>query len=347
MPVFSPLSPEESTLCKDFAFETGIPKHIVEKDFYTTRAIALVAALPVSPYFTRIFCGGTCLSKAYGLLSRMSEDVDFKLVPTDQGLALTDDVRKERLADFYKEVLAALKQEGVADDKIKHKQSESKKYLRFEIALPTDGVEGTALRDSLQIEFIYTSLQNESVEKPVQLMTDIKRGTQNPIAKVKAISVPEALAEKMIAFPRRLAEHHTRATEGELTPFAPGGRDGMKWDKNLVRHVYDVVTIAGSNPEFLNEALMLPLLEGIIKKDKSDFSSHEAFINNPRKELMRALKIAHDDERLANQYADFVSQMIYESERAPAWLTALGEFSNHLDRLTLAIEQRNDLGQEI
>jgi len=27
-----------------------------------------------------VFCGGTCLSKAHGLIERMSEDIDFKLV---------------------------------------------------------------------------------------------------------------------------------------------------------------------------------------------------------------------------------------------------------------------------
>jgi hypothetical protein len=53
---------------------------LVEKDLYVVRAIAAIAALDASPY-ARVFGGRTALARAHRLVQRMSEDVDFKIVP--------------------------------------------------------------------------------------------------------------------------------------------------------------------------------------------------------------------------------------------------------------------------
>jgi len=58
----------------------GISEFALEKDFMVTDALASLAAIN-NPDFELIFCGGTCLSKAYGLLDRVSEDVDIKAIP--------------------------------------------------------------------------------------------------------------------------------------------------------------------------------------------------------------------------------------------------------------------------
>jgi hypothetical protein len=53
----------------------------VAKDFAVLRAIRALAALDAAP-FALVFGGGTALARAHKLVRRMSEDVDFKLVPT-------------------------------------------------------------------------------------------------------------------------------------------------------------------------------------------------------------------------------------------------------------------------
>ena len=53
---------------------------LVEKDLQVVRAIAAVAAIDAAP-FTLVFGGGTALARAHKLVRRMSEDVDFKIVP--------------------------------------------------------------------------------------------------------------------------------------------------------------------------------------------------------------------------------------------------------------------------
>lgn len=64
----------------------GTPEQNVEKDFWVTWTLdALFNGLPAGhPRF--LFKGGTSLSKAYGLISRFSEDIDITVFPEDLGL---------------------------------------------------------------------------------------------------------------------------------------------------------------------------------------------------------------------------------------------------------------------
>ena len=53
---------------------------LVEKDLHVVRAIAALAAIDAAP-FALVFGGGTALARAHSIVRRMSEDVDFKIVP--------------------------------------------------------------------------------------------------------------------------------------------------------------------------------------------------------------------------------------------------------------------------
>jgi hypothetical protein len=60
------------------AEEYGVPEQFVEKDYYVTEALRIVAS-----HFPDqvVFKGGTSLSKGWGLIDRFSEDVDLFLNP--------------------------------------------------------------------------------------------------------------------------------------------------------------------------------------------------------------------------------------------------------------------------
>src|SRR5271167_4321830 len=81
----------------------GTPEQNVEKDFWVTWTLdVLFNGLPAGhPRF--LFKGGTSLSKAYGLISRFSEDIDITVFREDLGQAasvqeLTNMSRKKREA---------------------------------------------------------------------------------------------------------------------------------------------------------------------------------------------------------------------------------------------------------
>ncbi len=57
--------------------EINLPLPSIEKDWWVVQTLALVFQMEVAPYV--VFKGGTSLSKAWGLIERLSEDVDLAL----------------------------------------------------------------------------------------------------------------------------------------------------------------------------------------------------------------------------------------------------------------------------
>jgi hypothetical protein len=82
----------------------------VEKDFHVVRAIRALAALDAAP-FALVFGGGTALARAHKLVRRMSEDVDFKIVPTPAAPVSCNALHRERSA-LRDRVTAALQAAG-------------------------------------------------------------------------------------------------------------------------------------------------------------------------------------------------------------------------------------------
>lgn len=81
---------------------TALAEAVIEKDLLITEVLRTVVATD-SAGIQVVFCGGTCLSKAHGLIQRMSEDIDFKLVvPRD----LSRSARSRLLLSQFKKRLA-------------------------------------------------------------------------------------------------------------------------------------------------------------------------------------------------------------------------------------------------
>ena len=106
------LDPAELRAAQDhFGFLRTEP---VEKDWRVTQVIAALATLDATP-FRLVFAGGTCLARAYKLVQRMSEDVDFKVVPLDPA-PVSRGVRRKQLAALRDQVTAAISAAGFAID---------------------------------------------------------------------------------------------------------------------------------------------------------------------------------------------------------------------------------------
>lgn len=109
-------------LIKDTADAQGIDIRYVEKDYWITRSLGLLAQ---SPYADRVvFKGGTSLTKAYRLTQRFSEDIDVAVINADtlsqgqlkrlihhaahsmsDGLeAVTDDPSTRKTSAYYKQL---------------------------------------------------------------------------------------------------------------------------------------------------------------------------------------------------------------------------------------------------
>jgi predicted nucleotidyltransferase component of viral defense system len=79
------LSAPDQDLVLAIAAELGVDPSYVEKDWQAMRLVAAVAGVgygEVRP----VFAGGTSLSKAFGLIKRFSEDLDFRLALPEAGV---------------------------------------------------------------------------------------------------------------------------------------------------------------------------------------------------------------------------------------------------------------------
>ncbi|HEY4289201.1 MAG TPA: nucleotidyl transferase AbiEii/AbiGii toxin family protein [Puia sp.] len=77
--------PEERrrTFIAQTATETRMTEKAVEKDWWITLALRAIFTLPMAKHF--VFKGGTSLSKGWGLIERLSEDIDIALALDTSG----------------------------------------------------------------------------------------------------------------------------------------------------------------------------------------------------------------------------------------------------------------------
>lgn len=112
---------------------------LVEKDLHVVRAIAALAAIDAAP-FALVFGGGTALARAHKLVRRMSEDVDFKIVPTPAAAVSRSGLHRQRSA-LRGRVTAALRDAGFAFDPRDPAQARSRDESSYTIyQLPYDPV---------------------------------------------------------------------------------------------------------------------------------------------------------------------------------------------------------------
>lgn len=84
---------------------TSLPPGVIEKDLLVTQVLHTIASAD-SGGIQLVFCGGTCLAKAHGLIQRMSEDIDFKLIVP---AGLSRSARSRCLSQFKKRIADTLR----------------------------------------------------------------------------------------------------------------------------------------------------------------------------------------------------------------------------------------------
>src|SRR3989344_3735746 len=85
----------------------NLPISYVRKDFYLTKAIHALSQVK-NDYFELIFQGGTSLAKGYKIISRLSEDSDFRIKMKDSCKKLGKNIIRSYLRDFRYQLIRAL-----------------------------------------------------------------------------------------------------------------------------------------------------------------------------------------------------------------------------------------------
>lgn len=110
------------------AKRVNLSEFIAEKDYWVTYLLKNLVKSEFANEF--VFKGGTCLSKAYNLIERFSEDIDLLVIETDKTQSKT---QKEKRLVALREYIDSL--ECLNCDKANSKRAQL--YAAFKFIFPT------------------------------------------------------------------------------------------------------------------------------------------------------------------------------------------------------------------
>jgi predicted nucleotidyltransferase component of viral defense system len=287
------LSDELPTDLRGVADYFGLPgTGPVAKDFAVLRAIRALAALDAAP-FALVFGGGTALARAHKLVQRMSEDVDFKLVPTPAAPVSRSGLRRQRSV-LRDRVTAALQAAGFAfDPKDAVRSRDENGYTVYQLPYAADGA-AKELRSTIQIELKHTTLRLPRVVLPVSSFVAEGLNRAPEVSAIACASVTETAAEKLVSLTRRTA-----------MDLAGLSRD---FDPALVRHIYDLHVLR----DHVERGTVIALARDIAAADADEFrNQYPAYQADIAGETFKALDALRTDPTHRKRYDRFISIMVY------------------------------------
>lgn len=254
---------------------------LVEKDWHVVQALAAIHEA-TSDGLALVFGGGTALGRAHRLLSRMSEDIDLRIVgeqaPGRGALRRLRGVVTGRLANTGFQV------EGNVDVK------QGDKYVRYD--LPYDPImsgEGV-LRPEIKIEIAAFPIRRPAVEKMVCSFYSEARGDAPEIPSIACVALAETAAEKFVALTRRIGEAFDRDERA---------------DRTLVRHIYDLFQLG----DHCDPADVAELAGEIMIADAD--RGYDAYKADPLAETLRTMDRIAIDDVIRSDYDALMLDMVY------------------------------------
>ena len=278
----------DSELINDIAVELNVDVSFIEKDYYAVQIIQAIADYSHDEV-TPLFCGGTSLSKGYGILKRFSEDVDFRAQFND-GTSPTHATLRAFRYEIY-EVVESI--EGINCDREKIQKGGN--YFKIPLIYPRMAGISVALRSHLQLDFSYTQARSEPEKRSISSFV-AEFSNSGPEAKILCLAPVETASEKFSAFLWRVNKRN---------------RDDVQDDPAMIRHLHDLHAlkdyIHAQDKEFKEMV-------------KASFYEDE---NKPRRSIGMALPEAIEqmldklnrDEMYRTEYERFVSNMSYATSQ--------------------------------
>lgn len=285
--------------------ELGLPSTtLVEKDWHVVRALAAIHDVTTDG-LSLVFGGGTSLGRAYGLLERMSEDIDLRIA----GALSNGGLR--RLRHLVSERLEAA---GFVTDghvKVLHKGE----YIRYDLPYDTKHPGTGVLRPEIKIELAAFPMLRAPVTRSVCSFVAEATHADPEIEGLACVSVGETAADKFVALTRR---------GGEIL-------SGLKpFDPTLVRHIYDQ---SRTRPA-CDLADTASLAREIMIRDAAERAEgYAAYAADPLGETLRIVGLMATDKDFIDSYDRLMAEMVY-GER-PGFEEAFGAIQEMANGLTI------------
>jgi len=292
----------------------GVSAAILEKDIHVTDALRALSTL-AHEHATLVFCGGTNLSKAHGIIERMSEDVDLKVV-LSPAHGLSDNALKKHLSALKKKVAETLMALGFQEIPEAASARNGNRYFASSWNYASVYGPHQSLRTHLSVEFTVRTPAFDTSERQLGYLVDQLADRAGEPFAMQCVSVEETLAEKVVSFLRRFAEHRAKVR--------------ANWDEALVRHIYDIWRIVSVDPGAVDRAAAH--FRDLVEFDRDEFQQHDAFVNDPAACMKAALSDIEHDAQTIREYADKLIPLIYGKDK-PTFNEAFGVFKAVADKL--------------
>ena len=278
--------PPEKSLIEEAAIFRGMAASFVEKDWFVTQVIAVLAALD-HPDFTVIFSGGTALSKGYGLLQRFSEDIDFRV-------RASAPVNRKSLSGFKRAVVETLRQSGFPLDDDQVHAGDGNRFIAIDLNYQSAFPQADALRPHIQIELTVSDLALPAIRCAVRSFINELAHHPPEVAAIDCIDPVESAADKLSALTWRVTDR-VREQVGD--------------DPSLVRHLHDLAILkdrALAHPQFPMLAAVVMTRDGERAKNATAFSS--LTVREKFEQMWHRLNADHEYPK---EYARFVNRVSY------------------------------------
>lgn len=179
------------------AKQVNLSEFIAEKDYWVTYLLKNLVKSEFANEF--VFKGGTCLSKAYNLIERFSEDIDLLMIETDKTQSKT---QKEKRLVALREYIDSL--ECLNCDKANSKRAQL--YAAFKFIFPTVS---TNITDSVGKEILLEpgyrggtvpEIQKKPITSYVEKLVDGKlEGYDTKSFEINVLSAERIFVEKVFA----------------------------------------------------------------------------------------------------------------------------------------------------
>jgi hypothetical protein len=274
-----------------------LPAGVLEKDILITEVLQYLS-LTNNFDIELIFCGGTSLSKAYGIIDRMSEDLDFKSI-LPSGLSRSS--RRKLLEKFREKLTFDIESLGfeVPKEQIVVRDEGNSLLMNLIYQSCFDSV--VSLRPEVKLEIHVRSPALATQKCSItSIVNETLRVQEKPFT-IKCLDPAETLAEKILSFLRK-------------NSCAMANPMSYVLDDQLIRHIYDVSLIYRKNPNIL-DTLPLGIFKQIVTADVVQYGDqHKAFVENPRKELINALDTFSHSTTAKDLYEKFVNSLVYGAD---------------------------------
>lgn len=284
--------PPDQKLVEGIATDLGVDPSFIEKDWHAMRMVSVLAGVEHSG-FCPVFSGGTSLSKAYGLIQRFSEDLDFKL-----NLPEADVTRGMRRGYRYAilDAIHAVDDWTVQENAILVR--DEGRFFSIPIRYPNLFAPAQALRPELRLDVSFAEPVLLFEERSLRSFIAIARQDEPEVAAIACVSPVETAADKLSALTWRVINRE---------------RGGKGDDPTFIRHLHDIAALenhAESHPKFpwlLNRLLVEDAHRGR--------SSAEVQALAPAERVTRAITILGTDPEYPREYEQFVLAMSYAAEK--------------------------------